>query len=124
MDQVLGSLLPGRVFFLFDWLSSFHQITAHKDTVPLTAFCTLTGLYEWLVMPQGSSALSGWFVKVINEAIKDLKQVEAYLDDVIVFDLDPVAHARTIRSLFECLRKYSLKHSPRRRDRVPPIRTF
>ena len=32
---------------LFDLVSSFHQITAHKDTVPLTAFCTPTGLYEW-----------------------------------------------------------------------------
>ena len=38
---------------------------------PLTAFCTPTGLYEWLVMPLGSSALPGWFVKVINEVIKD-----------------------------------------------------
>ena len=56
--------------FLFVLVFSFHQITGHKDTVPLTAFCTPTGLYEWLVMPQGSSASPGWFVKVINEVIK------------------------------------------------------
>ena len=67
VDQVLNSLGKGRVFSLFDLVASFHQITAHKDTVPLTAFCTPTGLDEWLVMPQGSSALPGWFVKVINE---------------------------------------------------------
>ena len=67
VDQILDSLSKGRVFSLFDLLSSFHQITAHKNTVPLTAFCTPTGLDEWLVMPQGSSALPGWFVKVINE---------------------------------------------------------
>ena len=77
---------------LFDLVSSFHQIKAHKDTVSLTAFCTPTGLYEWLVMPQGSSASPGWFVKVINEVIKDLTQVAAYLGDVIVFDSDPIAH--------------------------------
>ena len=35
MDQVLDSLDSGRVFSLFDLVSSFHQITAHKDTVPL-----------------------------------------------------------------------------------------
>ena len=46
VDQVLDSLGSGRVFYLFDLVSSFHQITAHKDTVPLTAFCTPTGLYE------------------------------------------------------------------------------
>ena len=36
----------------------------------------------------------------------------AYLDDVVVFDSDPVAHVRTIRSLFERFRKHNLKLSP------------
>ena len=43
-------------------------------------------------MPQASSDSAGWFVKVINEAIKDFNQVAAYLDDVIVFASDPIAH--------------------------------
>ena len=63
-------------------------------------------------MPQGSSAPPGWFVKVINEVIKDLKQVMAYLDDVIVFDSDPIVHAQTIHTLFERRRKHNLKLSP------------
>ena len=42
VHQVLDSLGSGRVISLFDLVSSFHQITAHKDTVPLTAFCTPT----------------------------------------------------------------------------------
>ena len=63
-------------------------------------------------MPQGSSASPGWFVNVINEVIKDLKQVAAYLDDVIVFYSDPIAHVQTICSLFERLRKHNLKLSP------------
>ena len=36
----------------------------------------------------------------------------AYLDDVIVFDSDPTAHIKTMRALFECLRKNNLKFSP------------
>ena len=40
------SLGKSQVFSIFDLVSSFHQITAHKDTVPLTAFCTPTGLYQ------------------------------------------------------------------------------
>ena len=43
-DQVFDSLGSGRVFSLFDLDPSFHQITAHKDTVPLTAFFTPTCL--------------------------------------------------------------------------------
>ena len=64
--QVPHFLGSGRVFSLFYLVSSCHQINVHKDTVPLPAFCTPTGLYEWLVMPQDSSASPGCFVKVIN----------------------------------------------------------
>ena len=112
VNHVLDSLGSGRVFSLFNLVSSFHQMTAHKDTVSFTAFCTLTGLDEWLVVPQSSSVSPGWFVKVINDVTKDMKQVAAYLDDVIVFDSDPVEHVRTIRSLFERLRKHNLNISP------------
>ena len=63
-------------------------------------------------MPQGSSTSPGWFVKVINEVTKGLEQIAAYLDDVIVFNSDPSAHVKTIRALFEQLRKHNLKLSP------------
>ena len=47
-------------------------------------------------MPQGGNASPGWFVKVINEVIKGLAQVAAYLDDVMIFDSDPAAHIKRI----------------------------
>ena len=50
-------------------------------------------------MPQSSGASPGRFVKVINEVIKGLEQVAAYLNDVIVFDSDPTAHVKTMRCL-------------------------
>ena len=75
-------------------------------------------------MPQGRSASLGWFVKVINEVIKDLKQMAAYLDDVIVFDSDPVAQVRTIRFLFGCLESIISSFLLGRRDWMPPMRTF
>ena len=59
VDQVVDSLGSGRVFSLFDLVSSFHHTMAHKDTVPLTTFFTPTGIFEWLVMPQGTSGLPG-----------------------------------------------------------------
>ena len=36
----------------------------------------------------------------------------AYVDDMIVFDSDRTAHIKTMRALFECLRKHKLKLSP------------
>ena len=63
-------------------------------------------------MLQGSSASPGWFIKVIDEVIKGLARVVAYLDDVIVFDSDLKAHVKMIRAFFERLRKHNLKLSP------------
>ena len=111
VDEVLDSLGKGRIFSLFD-LVSFHQITIDKDTIPLTAFCTPNRLFEWLEMPQGSSASPGWFVKVINEVIKGLERVAAYLDDIIFFDRTPTDHTANIRALFERVRRHRLKRSP------------
>ena len=46
VNQILDSLGSGLGISLFDLVSSSHQMKTHKDTVPLTAFSTPTGLYE------------------------------------------------------------------------------
>ena len=111
-DDVLDKLGTGRIFSLFDLVSSFNQISVHKDTIPLTAFCTSTRLFDWLVISQGRSADPGWFVKVTNEVIKGLDRVAAYLDDVIVFDADPSLHVTNMKEFFLRLRKHNRKPSP------------
>ena len=51
VDEVLDTLGGGSFFSVFDLFSGFTQLTIHPDTIPLTAFCTPNGLYEWLRMP-------------------------------------------------------------------------
>ena len=107
VDEVLDSMGKGRIFSC-DLVSSFHQTIIDKDTITLTALCTPTRVFEWLVMPLGNSASPGWFVKVINEVIKDLAHVATYPGDVIVFDPNHASHVDNIRSLFQRLRKHNL----------------
>ena len=90
VDEVLDSLGKGRIFSLFDLVSSFHQITIDKGIIPVTAFCKPTRVFKWIIKSLGSSASPGWFVKVINERIKGPARVAAYLDAVIVFDPRPL----------------------------------
>ena len=51
VDEFLDKLGTGRAFSIFDFGSSFRQITVHKDTIPLTAFYNPTRLFERLIMP-------------------------------------------------------------------------
>ena len=87
----------------------------HKDAIPLTAFCTPTRLFVWLVMPQGNSTAPGWFVEVINEVINEVGKVidpvAAYLDDAIVFAVDPFFHVANMKDFFLRLRKHNVKLS-------------
>ena len=55
VDEVLDTLGGGSVFSVFDLFSGFTQLTIHPNTIPLSAFCTPNGLYEWLPMPQGAA---------------------------------------------------------------------
>ena len=112
VDGILDSLYKGKIFSIFDLNSAFHQIVTDPDTVPLTAFCTPTQLFEFLRMPQGANASPSWFVKVINKVVHGLDRVLAYLDDVICFDEDPISHVANIVAFFQRLRQYNLKLSP------------
>ena len=66
VDEVLDTLGDGSVFSVFDLFSGFTQLAIHPETIPLTAFCTPNGLYEWLRMPQGAAGAPAWFVSVMR----------------------------------------------------------
>ena len=70
VDEVLDTLGGGSVFSVFDLFSGFTQLTIHPDTIPLTAFCTPNGLYEWLRMPQGASGAPALFVSVMRDSLR------------------------------------------------------
>ena len=53
----------------------------------------------------------------INEVIKGLERVAAYVDDVIFYDTDPTAHTANIRALFQRARLHNLKLSAAK-DRI------
>ena len=89
VDEVLDTLGGGSVFSVFDLFSGFTQPTIHPDTIPLTAFCTPSGLYEWLRTPQGAAVSPTWFVCVMRLVTDGLDNIRMYLDDAIGSDASP-----------------------------------
>ena len=112
VDEVLDTLGGGSVFSVFDLFSRFTQLTIHPDTIPLTAFCTPNGLYEWLRMPQGTSGAPAWFVSVMSLVTAGLDNIRMYLDDAIGSNDCPIHHVTTLTAFFARLRLHQLKLSP------------
>ena len=96
---------------MFDVFSGFTQLTIHPETIPLTAFCTPNGLYEWSRMPQGVTGAPAWFVSVMRLVTGNLDTTQMYLDDAIGSNDSPTTHVATLATFFSRLRLHNLKLS-------------
>ena len=107
IDELHDTLGSDSFFSSFDMMSGFHQIMIGENSVPLTAFCTTSGLYEILVMPMGTSGSPGHFQRVMKQVTADLahfvKQCTPHslLYDVRVVRIssDANGHIRLARTL-------------------------
>ena len=112
VDEVLDTLGGGSVFSVFDLFSGFTQLTIHPDTIPLTAFCTPNGLYEWLHMPQGAAGAPACIVSVRIIVTADLNNIRMHPDVAIGSDDCPIHHVATLATYFARLHLHKLKLSP------------
>ena len=112
VDEVLDTRGGGSVFSMFDLFSGFTQLTIHSDTIPLTAFFTPNGLYEWLRMPPGAAGAPSLFVSIMRLVTAGLDNMLMCLDDAIGPDDCPHHHVVTLAAFFARLRLHKLKLSP------------
>ena len=112
IDELLDTLGSASFFSSFDMMSGFHQIMIGENSVPLTAFCTASGLYEFLVIPMGTSGSPGHFQRVMQQVTADLEHfVTIYIDDVLVRSNDESSMANYIERFLKALTKHNLKIS-------------
>jgi hypothetical protein len=73
-DQMRGA----RVFSKIDLRSGYHQMKIRPSDIPMTAFSTRYGLYEFTVMSFGLANASTYFMNLMNKVFME------YLDRFIV----------------------------------------
>ncbi|KAM1182041.1 hypothetical protein ACFX19_000591 [Malus domestica] len=80
----------------------------------LTAFRTPKGIYYYKVMPFGLKNAGATYQRAMQKIFNDMlhKNVECYVDDVVVKTKKRSDHLMDLRVVFERLRKYNLKMNP------------
>jgi hypothetical protein len=99
IDILFDQLTGAKVFFKVDLRSGYHQIKIHLKDVPMTAFSTRYGLYEYLVMSFRLTNAPAHFMYLMNSIfMPELdKFVVVFIDDILFYSKSEEEHVRHLR---------------------------
>ena len=85
-----------------------------KEDEEKTSFITHEGLYCYKVMPFGLKNARATYQRLMNHVLQDHigKNVEVYVDDIIVKSQKSEQHARDLEQILDTLDKYKIKLNP------------
>ncbi|KAL0433706.1 UNVERIFIED_CONTAM: hypothetical protein Slati_2704900 [Sesamum latifolium] len=94
-----------------DGSSINNQILMAPADEELTAFHTPKGIYCYKVMPFGPKNVGAIYRRVMQRIFNDMlhKNVECYVDELVVKSKKRENHLHDLRKVFERLRRYQLK---------------
>jgi hypothetical protein len=110
VDSAASSVL---LYFL-DCYSGYHQIALHRDDEDKTTFITPHGIYCYKVMTFGLKNAGATYQKAIQKCLKSQigKNVEAYVDDVVVKTTVEDKLIAELTETFANLREFQWKLNP------------
>nr|AAK52140.1 retrotransposon protein, putative, Ty3-gypsy sub-class [Oryza sativa Japonica Group] len=114
IDQLVDSTAGCELMSFLDAYSGYHQIRMNPASIPKTALITPFGTFCHLRMPFGLRNAGATFARLVYKVLyKQLgRNVEAYVDDIVVKSRKAFDHASDLQETFDNLRAAGMKLNP------------
>jgi hypothetical protein len=109
-EQLMDRLQGAQYFSKIDLASGYHQVRLSEASVPLSAFKTRMGLFEWRVLPFGMTGAPSTFSRLMHHILRDTldRSVVVYLDDILIYSRTREEHLKHVAEVLEILRRHKL----------------
>jgi hypothetical protein len=114
IDQVIDSTAGCDLLCFLDCYSGYHQIVIKEEDREKTVFITPFGAYCYTTMSFGLKNTGATYQRAIQACFKKQlnKNVEAYVDDVVVKTRNSSTLINDLEETFASLREYRWKLNP------------
>uniref|UniRef100_A0A2N9FNQ7 Integrase catalytic domain-containing protein n=1 Tax=Fagus sylvatica TaxID=28930 RepID=A0A2N9FNQ7_FAGSY len=114
MDLLIDSAAGSAMFSFMDGFSGYNQIRMSPRDAEKTAFRTPIGNFYYTVMPFGLKNADTTYQRTMTAMFHDMihKEIEDYVDDIVVKSKRREDHVEVLRKVFERCRLYKLKMNP------------
>ena len=111
IDQLVDATVGHLRISILDIFQGYHQIPLALKDQQNTAFVTPTGNYHYKVMPFGLKNARSTYQRMMTKMFEPQlgKNIEVYIDDMVVKSKEIPEHVEDLRSIFETLREHKLR---------------
>ncbi|KAG0442015.1 Retrovirus-related Pol polyprotein from transposon [Dictyocoela muelleri] len=100
MFELLGKLKGASIFSSLDLNQGYYQVSIAKDDIPKTGFKILNRTFVFNKMPFGLCNAQATFQRIMNEMLKDVRNILIYLDDIVVYSDNLNNHLNNLKEIF------------------------
>ncbi|KAM3293220.1 hypothetical protein ACQJBY_036660 [Aegilops geniculata] len=114
IDQIVDSTAECDLLYFLDAFSGYHQIRMAVEDVEKTAFLTPCGVYCYTCMPFGLRNAGATFQRLMHITLGPQlgKNVEAYVDDIVVKSREAKTLIQDLEETFASLDAVNLRLNP------------
>lgn len=108
IDQLIDATAGHLLLSFIDVFLGYHQIKMAQEDIPKTAFITYQAVYAFKAMSFGLVNTGATYQRIMNTVFKEQigKNMEVYVDDIIVKSLAPTDRVKDLQQCFQSLRRH------------------